>query len=165
VKDDKVYVAGYTDDSFTSKAFLYISGNSGDIVVDLEMDKANSIFITNDGAIYIAGIKNNKAALWVNGEFRNLEDMEKSSAQSVAVNRVGSFVVTGISQNPKSRAAVWVNGNSVEVDDIFGYQAMSVVTDGSSFYLGGCSKDGIWSVWKYDGASEFDVNTLERVSD
>ena len=41
---------------------------------------------------------------------------------------------------------------------------MSVVTDGSSFYLGGCSKDGVWSVYKYDGNSAFNPDNLIRVS-
>lgn len=163
VKGDNVYVAGYVGDPVSSEAFMYLISENREGSFVMNMDKVNSIFITDNGDVYAAGVANNTAALWKNGELIDLDYIGKGSAESVAVNRVGNFVVTGISQNPNSRAAVWVNGESVKVDDVFGYQAMSVATDGSSFYLGGCGKDGVWSVWKYDGMYEFDVNRLERV--
>lgn len=168
VKGNDVYVAGCMGDFFSAnqEAFLYVLRDNGEeVALNLEMSDANSIFITNDGDVYVAGVVNkHTAALWKNGDFMQLENTGMSSAHSVAVNRVGKIVVTGISQNPISHAEVWVNGERAQVDDIFGYQAMSVVTDGSSFYLGGCSKDGVWSVYKYDGNSAFNPDNLIRVS-
>ncbi len=165
VKGDNIYVAGYTGEYFSGEAFLYVlRGNGEEVAYNLEMSRANSIFLTDKGDIFVAGEVNNKPALWKDGDFISLGNVEYGSAQSVAVNNAGVIVVTGIVQNPNSNAMVWVNGEGFQVNDKLRYQAMSVVTDGYSFYIGGCAKDGQWSVWKYDGKSDFRSDNLTRVS-
>lgn len=164
VKGDDVYVAGYNGDPFSSEAFLYILRGIEEVAFNLDMEKANSFFVTNDGDVYVAGVANNAPALRKDGDFLPLENYGKGSAESVAVNNDGDIVVTGITLNPNSNAVVWVNGKCTQVDDILGYQAMSVETDGYSFYIGGCSEDGTWSVYKYDGKSDFKSENLIRVS-
>ena len=165
VKGDGIYVAGYLGEFFSGEAFLYILRKNGEeVAYNLEMSRANSIFITDNDEIFVAGEANNKPALWKDGGLIPLGYVEHGSAESVAVNNAGLIVVTGIVQNPNSNAMVWVNGEGIQVDDILSYQAMSVVTDGTAFYIGGCAKDGLWSVWKHDGMSDFNRDNLKRVS-
>ena len=166
VKDGKVYMVGYIGEFYSGDAFLYVALNSSDTMVwNLEMmNRANSVFVADNGDIYVAGMANDEAVLWKNGDIIDLGGTGKGSAESVAVNNTGDIVVTGIALNPNSNAVVWVNGKRTQVNDVLGYQAMTVVTDGSSFYIGGCGKDGQWSVWKYDGKSDFSLDNLVRVS-
>ena len=163
VKDGSIYVAGYMGE-YGGEAFLYILRDIEEMAFNLEMNRANSFFVTNEGDIYVAGEVNERPTLWKDGDFLSLEQVGYGSAESVAVNNAGMIVVTGIAQNPNCNAVVWVNGKCTQVDDILGYQAMSVVTDGYSFYIGGCSEDGTWSVYKYDGKSDFRSENLIRVS-
>lgn len=161
VRNNGVYVAGYLGSYFSGEAFLYVFLNNVDVLAyNLEMTQAKSIFVTDDGKVYVAGKVNNNAAVWENG---NLKILGEGSAESVAVNNAGTIVVTGITCNPTSSAVVWVNRQFTQVDNVLGYQSMSVVTDGKSFYIGGCSKDGIWAVYEYDGTSAFRTDNLTRV--
>ena len=172
VKGDSVYVTGIFGNSFHGDAFLCIISNDGenDTTIDLGMSNANSIFITKTGDIYVAGGVASGAALWKNGEVEELWDCDNrsyknNSGQSVAVNNDGKVVVAGIifDSGLTCTAAIWVDGICHNVSDIMSYQAMSVVTDGEVFYIGGCSTDGKWSVWEYDGKSDFNLKQLKRV--
>lgn len=162
VNGNNVYVAGYMGDCFNSNAVYWKNGE----IEYLGQGSANSICVANNGDVYVAGTINmNTAALWKNGLLSWTEKQYTSHAYSITTTNNGKVVISGDAWNspPGWMSVVWIDGICYNVYDKMRNQAMSVIADGNSIYIGGNGKGDLWSVWKYDGIDSFKTNNLKRV--
>lgn len=153
-----------------SKAFCYtwkddINTNK---MEPLGNGSADAVFISDKGDKYIAGELNNVAVFWKNGKPHYLENKGKTSrANAITVNDVGNIIVAGWASDERINNLIWVDGKCYCPDSCDGIdvsRVKTVVSDGNNIYFGGCRyEDELWPVWKYDGMSNFCIDSIKRV--
>lgn len=144
VYNGDVYVTGYFGSILgNSSAFLWKNGNLYELA---DSGEAYDI-IFNNGKMYIAGVMNNYATLWIDGDPVILEN-EKSTAYSVAIFKDDVYVGgLGFDSTGRSCSRLWKNGAITHGHIDMGYQIKALASTSDTLYIAGTGKDMV-PIWK-----------------
>ena len=139
-----VYVAGYIGSILgNSSPVLWKNGNSHKLA---DSGEAYDIAFSN-GKMYIAGVMDDYAALWIDGAPVILEN-RKSTAYSVAVFKDDVYAGgLGFDSTGRSCARLWKNGAVIHEDIDMGHQIKALASTSDTLYIAGTGKD-IIPIWK-----------------
>jgi hypothetical protein len=142
--DGRVYAAGCKDNypANDGGAMLWVDGEAARLGAVGADARANSVFVSPNGGVYVAGRENGAATLWVNGRGERLADGgRESEALSVYVDGRDVYVAgrTGPIGDglTDTRAALWVNGEPMQLGDGGHASANQVVVSGGDVYVAG----------------------------
>ena len=150
VSGSDVYVAGCESNSDNSNSYYYVptlwkNGLIQHLTTDAisSNSRAYSVFVHGND-VYVAGVLNNYAMLWKNGNAQRLTPSPNTNNAAYAVFVSGDDVyVAGVANNA---ATLWKNGVSEALLSVSGSRAYSVYVSGNDVYVAGSS--GGAALWK-----------------
>ena len=145
VYNGDVYATGYIGSILgNSSAVLWKNGNLHKLA---DSGEAYDIIFDDNGNIYIAGVMNNYATLWIDGDPVILEN-RKSTAYSVAIFKDDVYVGgLGFDSTGRSCSRLWKNGAIIHEHMDMGYQIKALASTSDTLYIAGTGKD-IIPIWK-----------------
>ena len=155
VGDERTEKDYYSEECF---ATVWKNGVEQQFFDDKNSVKANSIFVSDDGCVYVAGGKGGAAIIWKDGVAQHLAGgavKTGASANSVFVSGDDVYVAgsyTSMGNMPMSYCRIWINGENILPEGMDGGYAESsshsVYVSGEDVYMVGSAVPHSAIFWK-----------------